>query len=169
MTPAEQRVVEELDRAQGNVALVARLLGSSDSYIHRVKKALWQPKDPASTELTPAANEAKQLALLQEVIPPNIKDVMNLRDDTIRLLKQRVTEGMMTDDDATKLLKAIMAYERTLRQSLLPAVNVFNDNRQQNVTFAGLVDDLQKVHPDVLRALTAGQTEVIDILASEVE
>jgi uncharacterized protein (DUF1810 family) len=162
MTPSEERVVAELHKYKGDVNKVAGELGSSVSFIHRIKKALWQPQDP---DLALATQANAQADLLHAIIPPNIKEVRQLRDDTLALLQTRVEDELLTNDDAVKLFKALTQYEKVLRHSLNPAINVFNDNRQQSVTVNALVDELQKLSPQALRLLA----EVPDPVIIEVQ
>lgn len=161
MTPAQKRVITELERTGGNVDEVARELGTSASYIYRVKAEHWHPQDKA---LVPQGEQTltHQADLLKAIIPPNTTEVIHLRDTTLDLLQTRVDDKLVTNDEAVKLLKALMLYEKALRDTLTPAANVINDNRKQTVTINALVSEFQKVDPQALRVL-AGVPEPIII------
>jgi hypothetical protein len=148
-TPAEQRVLEALDQKTGNVAAVATMLGLSNSFVNRIKKALWVQPDAA---LTPQPEQAPQpVDLLKQLVPPNIEGVTQLRDAAITQLQTLVPGA--TVREATALLEVLLKYEASLQRVLLPAVNVFQDNRTQTVTVTALVDKLAGLDADTLRGL----------------
>lgn len=147
-TPAEIRVLEALDQKTGNVQAVAQLLGLSDSFVNRIKKGLWQKPDAA---LTPAPSGHTPVDLLKQLIPPNVEGVTKLRDATIAQLQTLIPGA--TVREATAVLEVLLKYEAALSKALMPAVNVFQDNRTQTVQINQLVDKLAAMDPETLRHL----------------
>lgn len=171
MTPAERRVVEELNKVDGSVAHVAKALGTSESYIHRIKRDHWQPVDKTlepTSSLVPAANATA----ITHLLPPDIDGVKGLRDKTLQVLDRTLDTYMTTDipalidlKEVNKLLRTILQYEGALRQQVTPALNIFQDNRQQHTyKINALVEELKQLSPSALRAF-AGVPEpvVIDV------
>ena len=157
MTPSESRVVTELIRNDGNAKKVSQILGASESYVHRIKKTYWQPgMEDIPTQVVPSPEQ-----LLTEIIPPNVKAVKDLRDETLALLADRVSSGLIDSDEATRLLTVLMKYEHNLKSVLSPAISVMNDNRQIHIN--NLVDALQNTDPQTLKLLAGFEEgEIID-------
>lgn len=163
MTPAEQRIITELNKTGGNVAEVARTLGTSDSYIYRIKRELWKPGDETLERSMVPVETATSLTA---VLPPDVPAMRHLRDQTIRVLNKALSslegaDGILIDlGEVNKLLKTILQYEGALRQQVTPALNIFQDNRQ-NIQINNLVDELGKLSPDTLRAFDGVPEPVI--------
>lgn len=167
MTPAEQRVIAELNRTGGNVAEVAHALGSSESYVHRIKRTHWRPQDATlENSLVPAATSS-----ITALLPPDLDGVRSLREKTIEVIDKALTTWTQAElpelidlKEVNKLFKTLLQYERALNQQTAPALNIFQDNRQNNIQITALIDELSKLDPDTLRAF-AGVPEpvIIDV------
>lgn len=143
-----------LKQKSGNVAAVAAELFMSKSFVSRIKKryeALPAPEPKAEID----AEE-----MLEALLPPNVKDVRELRDLTIADLQKRLTVGLMSDKEAVKLLNVLLRYETSLRSVANPAsaqLTQYNQKTEINV----LVNELKEMTPDALRALSGAPQPLV--------
>lgn len=160
MSQVEITILDKLTEYGGDVSKVADELALSHSWVSRVKKNKWTPAQTLDLGDNFKSPAVRQADVVNAILPPNINEVQTLRDLTLGDLVDRITRRELTATESIRMLKVLLEYELSLRSVLQPAVNVFQDNRQNNVQVNNLVDRLAELHPDVLRSLSEG--EIID-------
>jgi hypothetical protein len=161
-----------LDLNAGDVNIVSREIGVSPSWVSRVKLAhKWVPKDPQLTAIVAPPPALPETTHDREVVPfiaPDTVRVITLRTEVLDLLTTKVKEQDLKPREAIKLLEVLLMYENSLRATMAPNLNIYNDNRKQTVHVSALVEALsEKLDIDQLR-MAAGVAAPLNIIEGEV-
>jgi hypothetical protein len=164
----KMQIITELRRNGGNAMAAAKVTGASEGYAQRVKRELALAENHSIIEVPDVINvpaNVPQQDTLDALVPANIQAIIELRDDLIENLNERVKRGSLSGKASVDLLAVLLKYETELRAVAMPGIALYEDN-SQHLTINTLADKMEGFDPADLRLL-AGVQEAIDVTPQE--